>query len=72
MVAETGPQTEELTMNWLLYNIPLTVLFFALWVGIPMWLVIRRPDTGPQSAQPPALAYLPAQQHEDPGYPAAA
>ena len=59
-------------MNWLLYNIPLTVLFFALWVGIPMWLVVRHPDTGPQSAQSPAVAYLPAQQHDDPGYPAAA
>jgi hypothetical protein len=59
-------------MNWLLYNIPLMVLFFALWVGIPMWLVLRRPDTGPQAAQASAVAYLPTQQHDDPGYPAAA
>ena len=38
-------------MTWLPYNIPLMVLFFALWVGIPLWLVVRRPDTGPQAAQ---------------------
>ena len=34
-------------MTWLLLNIPLMVLFFALWVGIPLWLVLRHPDTGP-------------------------
>jgi hypothetical protein len=59
-------------MTSLLFNIPLMVLFFALWVGIPAWLVIRHPDTGPQPAQPAALAYLPAGQHEDPGYQRAA
>jgi hypothetical protein len=58
-------------MTWLLYNIPLMVLFFALWVGIPMWLVIRRPDTGPETAQTPAVAHLP-EQHDDPDYPQAA
>jgi hypothetical protein len=59
-------------MTLLLANIPLMVLFFALWVGIPLWLVTRHPDTGPQTAQPTAaLAYLPAQ-HDDPGYPHAA
>ncbi|HEY6492951.1 MAG TPA: hypothetical protein VIZ43_06730 [Trebonia sp.] len=25
-------------------NIPPMVLAFALWVGIPLWLVLRRPD----------------------------
>ena len=60
-------------MNWLLYNIPLMVLFFALWAGIPVWLVTRHPDTGPQATQTPALAYLPQQQqHDDAGYPQAA
>ena len=58
-------------MIWLLY-IPLMVLFFALWAGIPVWLVTRHPDTGPQAAvQLPALAYLPARQ-DDPGYQRAA
>ena len=58
-------------MTLLLANIPLMVLFFALWVGIPLWLVARHPDTGPQVAQASALAYLPAQQN-DPGYQQAA
>jgi hypothetical protein len=54
-------------MTWLLYNIPLMILFVALWAGIPLWLVARHPDTGPQAAQMPAISYLPAQQ-DDPGY----
>jgi hypothetical protein len=58
-------------MTQLLYNIPLMVLFFALWVGIPTWLVIRHPDTGPEATQTPAVTYLP-QQSEDAGYPQAA
>jgi hypothetical protein len=70
-VAETGRDPEEPTMTALLYNIPLMVLFFALIVGIPMWLVVRRPDTGPQPAEASALAYLPGQPDE-PGYPVAA
>jgi hypothetical protein len=28
----------------LLLNIPLMVLFFALWTGVPLWLVIKHPD----------------------------
>ena len=58
-------------MTLLLANIPLMVLFFALWVGIPLWLVTRHPDTGPQTAQTSALAHLPTQQN-DPGYQQAA
>jgi hypothetical protein len=72
MVGETGPDIEELTMITLLYNIPLMILFFALWVGIPAWLVVRHPDSGPQPVQPPALAHLPAQHHDDPSYQQAA
>ena len=30
-------------MTWLLLNIPLMVLFFALWVGVPVWLVLQAP-----------------------------
>ena len=59
-------------MTWLLYNIPTMVLFFALWVGIPAWLVSGCRATSPQPAQPPVLAYLPAQQYDDPGYQRAA
>ena len=30
------------TALWM--NIPLMVLAFALWVGVPLWLVLRRPE----------------------------
>jgi hypothetical protein len=46
-------------MTWLLLNIPLAVLFFALWVGVPMWLVLKRPDRGPARTVAPALTRLP-------------
>lgn len=52
-------------MTWLLLNIPLMVLFFALWVGVPMWLVLKHPDTGPAPAAAPAVTRLPAPRHED-------
>jgi hypothetical protein len=55
-------------MTWLLMNIPLMVLFFALWVGVPLWFVLRRPDTGPEAAAMPAISYLPVQGNEDPDY----
>jgi hypothetical protein len=54
-------------MTYLLYSIPLMVLFLGLWVGIPLWLVTRHPDTGPEIAHMPDIAYLPARQ-DDPGY----
>jgi hypothetical protein len=25
-------------------NVPLMIIFFGLWVGVPIWLVLRRPD----------------------------
>ncbi len=55
-------------MTWLLLNIPLMVLFFALWVGVPVWLVLKRPDTGPALAAAPAVTRLPVQRHEDDDY----
>jgi hypothetical protein len=42
------------TMVWI--NVLLAVPFIALWAGIPLWLVLRRPDTRPQ----PAAAAVPA------------
>ena len=36
------------TMLWV--NILLAIPFIALWAGIPLWLVLRRPDTRPQPA----------------------
>ena len=42
------------TMVWI--NVLLAVPFIVLWAGIPLWLVLRRPDTSPQ----PAVAALAA------------
>lgn len=52
-------------MIWLLLNIPLAVLFFALWVGVPLWLVLKHPDTGPAPAQASAVTRLLVRWHED-------
>ena len=55
-------------MTWLLLNVPLMVLFFALWVGVPLWLVLKHPDTGPTQAAAAAVTRLPARRHEDAGH----
>jgi hypothetical protein len=55
-------------MTWLLLNVPLMVLFFALLVSVPMWLVLKHPDTGPAAAGAPAATRLPARRHEDDDY----
>jgi hypothetical protein len=34
-------------MNWFWMNVPLMVVFFAAITGIPLWLSLRHPDTGP-------------------------
>jgi hypothetical protein len=39
-------------------NIPLMVLIFALWVGIPLWLVLRRPDWHGKHENPTVPAYM--------------
>jgi hypothetical protein len=55
-------------MTWLLLNIPLAVLFFALWVGVPMWLVLRHPDREPALAAAPAVTRLPVREQQDADY----
>jgi hypothetical protein len=45
-----------MTLLWI--NIVLAVPFVALWVGIPMWLVLKHPDTGPTVAAEPAVRTL--------------
>jgi hypothetical protein len=50
-------------MTWLWANVPLMVLFVALWVGVPTWLVLKHPDKKPALAAAPAvhnLTYRPA------------
>jgi hypothetical protein len=32
--------------TWFWLNIPLCAVIFSAMVGIPMWMVIKRPDTG--------------------------
>jgi hypothetical protein len=38
-------------MGWLAANIILSALIFAAIVGIPLWMVIKRPDTGQEVAE---------------------
>ena len=46
------------TMVWI--NVLLAVPFIALWAGIPLWLVLRRPDARPQpAATMPAVRPVP-------------
>lgn len=39
-------------MNWFWMNIPLAGVFFAAWAGIPLWMVIRHRNWGPEPASP--------------------
>ncbi len=31
-------------MSWFWMNIPLALLFFGAWAGIPLWMVLRHPS----------------------------
>jgi hypothetical protein len=58
-------------MTWLLLNIPLMVLFAALWMGIPAWLVLKHPDAKPVLTAAPAVRTLiprAARRADDAGY----
>ena len=37
--------------TWLAVNIVLSAIFFGAMVGIPLWMVIKRPDTGREIAE---------------------
>ena len=50
VVSEAGKACEELAMTWMLLNIPLMVMFVALWAGVPLWLVLKHPDQRPEPA----------------------
>ena len=52
-----------MTMLWI--NVLLAIPFIALWAGIPMWLVLRRPDAKPTIAAVPAVRTLPALRYDD-------
>jgi hypothetical protein len=39
-------------MYWFWLNVPLAAVFFAIWTGVPLWLVLKYPDTGPGPGVP--------------------
>lgn len=52
-------------MIWLLLNVPLALAFVAVWAGVPLWLVLRHPDRGPQpQAATPAAEPVQAAERE--------
>ena len=53
-------------MLWI--NVLLAIPFIALWAGIPMWLVLKRPDAKPKLAAAPAVRTMPAVRREDAVY----
>jgi hypothetical protein len=55
-----------MTMLWI--NVLLAIPFIALWAGIPMWLVLKRPDTKPKLAAAPGVRTMPAVRREDAVY----
>jgi hypothetical protein len=40
-----------MTAEFLWINISLMALFFALWVGVPMWMTFKRPDRDPRETR---------------------
>ena len=40
-----------MTAEFLWINIPLMALFFALWVGVPIWMIFKRPDRDPRNTR---------------------
>ena len=44
-------------MLWI--NVLLAIPFVALWAGIPLWLVLRRPDAKPALAAAPVVREMP-------------
>ncbi|MGD0698362.1 MAG: hypothetical protein ABSA02_00595 [Trebonia sp.] len=40
-----------MSVAFLWINVPLMVLAFALWVGVPMWMVFRHPDRHPRETR---------------------
>jgi hypothetical protein len=51
---------------WL--NISLATVFVGLWVGIPLWLVLRRPDTEPAIIAAPVAGRMPKPHAGQPGH----
>jgi hypothetical protein len=50
----------EAEMNGFWLNMPLAPLIVAAVAGVPLWMVIKHPDTGPDAAAARRLARVPA------------
>jgi hypothetical protein len=50
--------------SWFWLNVPLMAVFFLATVGIPLWLVLKRPDRAPREQQASAAAKVPAAAEE--------
>lgn len=40
-----------MTAEFLWINIPLMAIAFAIWVGVPLWIVFRYPDKHPRETR---------------------
>ena len=49
-------------MTWFSMNVPVAAAFFTAWTAIPLWLVLKHPDTatGPQVSAVPSAPAGPA------------
>jgi flagellar basal body-associated protein FliL len=56
----TSIRKEDRKMIWLLLNLLMAVPFFAVWVGVPLWLVFKHPDRGHERS----AASAPAHSHQ--------
>jgi hypothetical protein len=52
-------------MIWFMLNIPPSRPFFAAWAGIPLWMTVKHPGTGPAFSAAPACPGAAAQLAED-------
>jgi hypothetical protein len=55
----TSIRKEDRKMTWLLLNLLVAAPFFAIWVGVPLWLVLKHPDQDhrPQAPSGPARSH---------------
>jgi hypothetical protein len=48
-------------MSWMWINLPLAIVFFGAWTGIPLYMVLRHPSWGAESAHHSADALVSSQ-----------
>jgi hypothetical protein len=62
---ENGAKEAKMSAQVLWMNIPLMIIAFGLWVGVPLWLVLRHPERHPRENRA-VPAYLREQQRATP------